>query len=42
MTGDSCLARAVVPSVAAAVDHANPELIGNDGQLETLGFFVVE
>lgn len=42
MTGDSCLARAVAPRAEASVDHADPELIGNDGQLETLGFFVVE
>ena len=41
MTGDSCLARAVVPRTAAAVDHADTELIGHDGQLETPGFFVV-
>lgn len=31
MTGDSCMARAVVPRTAAAVDHADPELIGHDG-----------
>jgi len=42
MTGDSCLARAVAPRAEAAVDHADTELIGHDGQLETLGFFVVE
>ena len=42
MTGDSCMARAVVPRTAAAVDHADAELIGHDGQLETPGFFVVE
>ncbi len=42
MTGDSCLARAVAPRAEASVDHAAPELIGHDGQLETLGFFVVE
>ena len=41
MTGDSCLARAVVPRTAAAVDHADTELIGHGGQLETPGFFVV-
>ena len=29
MTGDSCLARAVVPRTAAAVDHADTELIGH-------------
>lgn len=27
MTGDSCLARAVVPCTAAAVDYADTELI---------------
>ena len=42
MAGDSCLARAVVPHTAAAVDHADTELIGHDGQLETSGFFVVD
>ncbi len=42
MTGGSCLARAVVPRKAAAVDHADTELIEHDGQLETPGFFVVE
>lgn len=26
MTGDSCLARTVVPRTAAAVDHADTEL----------------
>ena len=31
MTGDSCLARAVVPRTAAAVDHADTELIGHRG-----------
>ena len=31
MTGDSCLARAVVPRTAAAVDHADTELIGRRG-----------
>ena len=36
------MARAIVPSVAAAVDHANTEHIGHDGKLETPGFFVVE
>ena len=30
------------PRAEAAVDHADTELIGHDGQLETLGFFVVE
>ena len=41
MTGDSCLARAVAPRAAAAVDHADTELIGHDGKLETPGFFAV-
>lgn len=41
MTGDSCMARAVVPSTAATIDHANTELIGHDGKLETPGFFAV-
>ena len=36
------MARAVVPSATATVDHANIELIGHDGKLETLGFFAVE
>ena len=36
-----CLARAVAPRAAAAVDHADTELIGHDGQLKTPGFFVV-
>ena len=31
----------VVPRTAASVDHADTELIGRDGQLETPGFFVV-
>ena len=31
MTGDSCLARAVAPRAAAAVDHADTELIGHRG-----------
>ena len=31
MTGASCLARAVVPRTAAAVDHADTELIGHRG-----------
>ena len=35
-------ARRRPPRAEASVDHADPELIGNDGQLETLGFFVVE
>ena len=38
MTGDSCLARAVVPCTAAAVDHADTELIG---QTKTPDFLVV-
>ena len=38
MTGDSCMARAVVPRTAAAVDHADTELIGHDGQLGDTGF----
>ena len=29
MTGDSCLARAVALRAAAAVDHADTELIGH-------------
>ena len=41
MTGDSCMARAVAPRAAAAVDHADTELIGHDGKLETPGFFAV-
>ena len=35
------MARAVAPRAEAAVDHADTELIGHDGQLETPGFFVV-
>ena len=35
-------ARRRPPRAEASVDHADPELIGHDGQLETLGFFVVE
>ena len=42
MTGDSCMAHAVVPRTVAAVNHADTELIGHDGQLETPGFFVME
>ena len=38
MTGDSCLARAVVPRTAATVDHADTELIGHHGQLGATGF----
>lgn len=36
MTGDSCLARAVVPRTAAAVDHADTELIGQTGHRVSL------
>ena len=32
------MARAVVPSTAAAVDHADTELIGHDGHLGDTGF----
>ena len=32
------MARAVVPSTAAAVDHADTELIGHDGNLGDTGF----
>ena len=35
------MARAIVPSVAAAVDHTDTEFIGHHGQLATPGFFVV-
>lgn len=38
MTGDSGLARAVVPCTAAAVDHADTELIGHDGKPGDTGF----
>ena len=38
MTGDSCLARAVVLRTAAAVDHADTELIGHDGHIGDTGF----
>ena len=31
MTGDSCMARAVALRAAAAVDHADTELIGHRG-----------
>ena len=34
------MARTIVPSAAAAVDHTDTELIGHHG-LETPGFFVV-
>lgn len=36
------MARAVVPSTAAAIDHANAKLFGHDGKSETPGFFAVE
>ena len=42
MTGDSCLARAVVPHTAAAVDHADTELIGHDGHIGDTGFLCGE
>ena len=32
------MARAVVPRTATAVDHADTELIGHDGQLGDTGF----
>ena len=32
------MAHAVVPRTAAAVDHADTELIGHDGQLGDTGF----
>lgn len=38
MAGDSCMARAVVPSAEAAVDHAATELIGHDGRIGDTGF----
>jgi hypothetical protein len=38
MTGDSCLARAVVPRTAAAIDHADTELIEHEGQTGDTGF----
>ena len=41
MTGDSCMARAVVPRTAAAVDHADTELIGHRGW-EGTGFLCGE
>ena len=41
MTGDSCLARAVAPRAAAAVDHADTELIGHRGWKGT-GFLCSE
>ena len=37
MKGDSCMARAVAPRAAAAVDHADTELIGHRGW-EVTGF----
>ena len=33
--------KALLPRCAAAVDHADTELIGHTGQLKTPGFFVV-
>ena len=33
--------KSLLPRCAAAVDHADTELIGHDGQLETPGLFVV-
>ena len=42
MTGDSCLARAVAPRAAAAVDHAATELIGHDGRIGDTGFLCDE
>ena len=41
MTGASCMARAVVPRTAAAVDHADTELIGHRGW-EGTGFLCGE
>ena len=41
MTGDSCLARAVALRAAAAVDHADTELIGHRGW-EGTGFLCGE
>ena len=38
MTGDSCPARAVAPHAAAAVDHADTELIGHEGHIGDTGF----
>lgn len=38
MTGDSCLVRAVVPHKAAAVAHADTELIEHDGHIGDTGF----
>ena len=40
MTGDSCLARAVVLCTAAAVDHADTELIGHSCCFGGTGVFV--
>ena len=41
MTGDSCMARAVVPRTAAAVDHADTELIGQSGRRISLWCFFI-
>ena len=41
MTGDSCMARAVVPRTAAAVDHADTELIGQSGRRISLWCFLL-
>ena len=42
MTGDSCMARAVVPCTAAAVDHADTELIGQTKTPDFLVVFLIE
>ena len=42
MAGDSCMARAVVPSAEAAVDHAATELIGHNGRIGDTGFLCSE
>lgn len=42
MAGDSCMARAVIPSAEAAVDHAATELIGHDGRIGDTGFLCSE
>lgn len=34
--------KSLLPRCAAAVDHADTELIGHAGQLETPGFFVMK
>lgn len=36
------MARAVVPRTAAAVDHADTELIGHHADFEIPGLFVVQ